>query len=226
MNKEKKLSIIIPYRDRAEHLQEFINNAIPKINVNNFDILIVEQFNTAPFNKGFLLNVGFLIKESNSDYFVFHDVDMMPIEIDYSYCEKPTHCVTSIIEAPLENYLNSPKKYKHPTKSNFGGVCIFNKADYKKVNGFSVEFWGWGGEDNDILNRINKSNYPLLRRKGIYYNFIHKRPNTNTENYRNNVKKLLSNYNFKLEGLNTTKFKIIEEISIKSNITHLKVDFN
>jgi hypothetical protein len=225
MNKEKKLSIIIPYRDRAEHLEEFMNNAISKINVDNFDILIVEQFNTTPFNKGFLLNVGFLIKESNSDYFVFHDVDMMPIEIDYSYCEKPTHCVSSIIEAPLENYLNYPKKYKSPTKANFGGVCMFNKEDYRKVNGFSIEFWGWGGEDNDILNRVKKCNYPLSRRKGIYYNFIHKRPNKNTENYKNNIKKLSNNYDFKLEGLNTTNFKIIEETSIKNNIVHLKVDF-
>jgi predicted glycosyltransferase involved in capsule biosynthesis len=222
--KNKKLTIIIPYRDRAEHLEEFLKNGFNNINHDNYDVLIIEQFNENPFNKGLLLNAAFLIKENDSDYFIFHDVDMMPIEIDYSYCEIPTHCVGKIIETPMENYLEAEKKYKIPSQKNFGGVSMFNKADYKKINGFSIEYIGWGAEDHDILLRIKNAKLPYVRRNGIYYNFMHKRPIFD-ENHQNNLKKLASKYDYNSEGLNNTKYKIINKDYISEKIEHIKIDF-
>lgn len=34
---------------------------------------------------------------------------------------------------------------------------------FKKVNGFSNKFWGWGGEDDDMSNRINQAGYFISR---------------------------------------------------------------
>ena len=34
---------------------------------------------------------------------------------------------------------------------------------YKIVNGFSNQYWGWGGEDDDMFNRINMANLGLIR---------------------------------------------------------------
>ena len=48
----------------------------------DFSIFIIQQSNRFRFNKGMLLNVGVsLLRRSDYDYFVFHDVDLTPSEI-------------------------------------------------------------------------------------------------------------------------------------------------
>ena len=128
---EKKLSIVIPYRNREEHLKIFLKIIKRKINVSNYDILIVEQDNKKPFNRAKLLNIGFDLKKDESDYFCFHDADMMPEEADYSYVEQPTHGFHAI------KHLG----YRLSANSNYGGVNYFNKEDFIKINGYSNEFW-------------------------------------------------------------------------------------
>ena len=44
----------------------------------------IEQADDKPFNRGKLLNVGYTLACDNGcDYFVFHDVDMLPEDVDY-----------------------------------------------------------------------------------------------------------------------------------------------
>ena len=38
-----------------------------------------------PFNRGWLLNQGFLAAEGEADYVALHDVDMLPVGVNYSY---------------------------------------------------------------------------------------------------------------------------------------------
>jgi beta-1,4-galactosyltransferase 1 len=35
----------------------------------------------------------------------------------------------------------------------FGGATSFRPEVFEWINGYSNEFYGWGGEDDDILNR-------------------------------------------------------------------------
>lgn len=73
------LAIIVPYRDREDHLKEFIphmNKYLP-----DAKIVIVEQADEKPFNRGKLLNVGFL--ETDFFYYCFHDVDHLPVSVPY-----------------------------------------------------------------------------------------------------------------------------------------------
>ena len=44
-----------------------------------------------------------------------------------------------------------------PYKGYFGGVSAMSTNDFKKVNGFSNKFWGWGGEDDDMHERIRST---------------------------------------------------------------------
>ena len=47
-----------------------------------------------------------------------------------------------------------------------GGVTMLTKQQFTKINGYSNLFWGWGGEDDDLFNRVkiskmNVTRYPL-----------------------------------------------------------------
>jgi|HigsolmetaAR202D_1030399.scaffolds.fasta_scaffold44867_1 Galactosyltransferase. len=93
----KKLAVIIPYRDRDAHLKELLpelEDLLLRSSI-DFSICVVEQANDLPFNKGILLNVGFL-ESSSCDYFCFHDVDMIPLRADYSYVRSPTHLASNV----------------------------------------------------------------------------------------------------------------------------------
>jgi len=43
----------------------------------------------------------------------------------------------------------------------FGGVTSFRGDHFEKVNGFSNSFFGWGGEDDDLLKRLVQVNVTL-----------------------------------------------------------------
>jgi hypothetical protein len=148
--KKNKLAIIVPYRDRQSHLEVFVPYMEQYLKDYDYKIFVIEQSDSKPFNRGKLLNVGakIAIKEG-FDYFALHDVDMLPLKgVDYSYSETPIHLVSKLNkEVPFIDY--------------FGGVTLFNVHDYKLVNGYSNEYWGWGFEDDDLLYRCIQRNIPL-----------------------------------------------------------------
>jgi hypothetical protein len=155
-----KLGVIVPYRNREEHLNEFKKKIIKYLKRNDisFEIIIVNQDDGKLFNRGMLLNIGFKYAEKyECDYVVFHDVDMIPIYVDYSYPETPIHLASN-----LWNGNNEIRKKKIPIFDEyFGGVTMFNMSDFKKINGYSNKYWGWGFEDTDLLLRCKKNNIPL-----------------------------------------------------------------
>ena len=48
------------------------------------------------------------------------------------------------------------KKHRKCPALNFSLTALLFSPpmQFKKVNGFSNQFWGWGGEDDDMSNRI------------------------------------------------------------------------
>ena len=143
-----KLAIIVPYRDRQDHLDVFIPHmhSFLKDKGIEYTIFIAEQTDERPFNYGKLCNV--VCKEIGEEYtyFAFHDVDMLPIndECDYGYPESPTHLATNV----------EAHDYKLPYPQYFGGVVLISREDFEEVNGYSNEYWGYGFEDLDLLYRL------------------------------------------------------------------------
>ena len=141
----EKLAIIVPYRNRYDQLLSFQEKIVKYLDNRDFNycIIIVEQDNASAFNRGMLLNIGFkeAVKQ-RCDYVVFHDVDMTPIEVDYSNSDYPVHLATQ--DLPFEEY--------------FGGITLFPVKDFEKINGFSNTYWGWGFEDDDLRYRCIKNN--------------------------------------------------------------------
>jgi hypothetical protein len=143
-----KLGVIVPYRNRYEQLTAFkesITKYLESKNI-NFELIIVEQDNAKLFNRGMLLNIGFKhAMKLKCNYVVLHDVDMLPIDVDYSYSDTPIHLATDNI--PFESY--------------FGGITLFPSELFEKINGFSNLYWGWGFEDDDLRYRCIKNNIPF-----------------------------------------------------------------
>ena len=133
---------------------------------------------------------------------------MIPINVDYSYPDKPYHLATNLKQS-------SPLYY--------GGVNIFNNEDYIKINGFSNEFWGWGGEDDDLLNRIKSVNYGIYRKSGNFKSLYHKPNGPKHNNYKDNVTRCRTIYDYQSEGLNTLNYEIKSEEEIQKNIIKLNV---
>lgn len=222
----KKLSIVVPYRNREEHMSVFIPHMetfLPQNGASEFRITIVEQEEGKPFNRAKLLNVGFAIDKEWADYFCFHDVDMIPIEADYSWIDSPTHMATEC----------SQFGYALPYDGYFGGVTMFNKQDFIDVNGYSNDYWGWGAEDDDmharcvVRGKIKPNTPPISnipRRRGRYESLAHNRVILKDE-YIRNIEKLrsISMENANSEGLNTLQYSLLSETEITPNTKVSKV---
>ena len=150
-----KLAIVVPYRDRREHLDIFLPHIQSFLKDKNIDykIFVIEQSDDKPFNYGKLCNSAFHLLKDEYDYFCFHDVDMLPSsdKADYSYKQYPTHLATRV--QVHENTL--------PYLQYLGGVLIIPKEDFILVNGYSNEYYGWGYADLDLLFRMEKAGVKL-----------------------------------------------------------------
>ena len=141
-----KLGVIVPYRKRPGHLRKFRQSIESYLKDQDYELIVVEQNDDLPFNRGKLLNIGFQHAiRKQCDYVVFHDIDMLPIDVDYSYSDVPIHLAT--------NFTNSKREI---FKTYFGGITMFPIDLFKKVNGYSNEYWGWGFEDDDLLMRLTE----------------------------------------------------------------------
>lgn len=159
-NKKKRLAVIVPYRDRYEHLKQFIPHMDKFLDKFDYSIFIIHQKNDDLFNRAALFNIGFDITKHKFDYFSFHDIDLLPESSDYSYPARPCHLSQRC------------SQFGYRKKKLFGGVILLTKEQFVKSNGFSNRFRGWGGEDDDMGTRA-KRYYSIEYRPGKYKSLDH-----------------------------------------------------
>ena len=154
--KAPKVAIIVPYRDlhqeqcRKKQLDRFIPDMTTFLQQHpaaSFKIYIIEQNNDdRKFNRGKLLNIGFeKACADGCNVFVFHDVDLLPSTelLDFYYRipdKQPIHI------ARVWDRYSANDKY-------FGGITSFSEKLFRQLNGFPNNFWGWGGEDDELYKR-------------------------------------------------------------------------
>lgn len=198
--------IIIPFRKREDHLKQ----SAPILSRYG-KVYVIEQMDKQPFNRGKLINAGYITFKNEFNYFTAHDVDLIPEKrIDYSYSPIPCHLSAEV------QHLN----YFLPYETYFGGVTLMPNHLFEKVNGFPNDYWGWGGEDDQLRKRFVDMNIDVTRRPGRYLSLPH---------IRNIDKELrLKNKSANKEpvrwsnGLTSCQFQIISNIEQK-HYTHLKV---
>ena len=223
--------ILVPYRNRKDHLDYFLNNTIPFIEalMPKTKVVIIEQCEGKLFNRGKVLNVGFKEYLHNTKYFLTHDIDINPSKI----------CI--------EKYYNQDVEENHvmgiyTSQSNtLGGIIKINGQCIEKINGFPNDFWGWGIEDKALQNRsefynikkstnlTNKEKHPEFfkifndindRKKSIDHQFHHyheyfffsKKSDDEKEKY------IMSS------GLNNLEYKIIERKELHKMVELIKVE--
>jgi len=133
--------IVIPFRDRETQLQYFIKHSVPVIqkHLPNSTIVVVEQDDKKPFNRGALLNVAFAEYSLDTDNFITHDVDINPRKEIMKYYRNPLK--TDYVRAIL-----SPELC-------LGAIVKIQSNTICNINGFPNHHWGWGAEDKALQNR-------------------------------------------------------------------------
>lgn len=154
-----KMVLIIPYRNRYEQLSVFLRHLHPILKRQYLDyrIVVVEQAGDTIFNRALLFNIGFkeALKFDQYECFIFHDVDLIPEDDrnEYSCPASPRH-----LSVAVDKF-----NYRLPYTTIFGGAGSFSREHFELINGFSNKFWGWGGEDDDLYNRISAKKLKLTR---------------------------------------------------------------
>ncbi len=240
-----KVAVIIPYRDlnpqqkRGQHLAK-ITKELPKLfdkyieehkdRKLDYEIIVVEQSDDGKaFNRGKLLNIGYeiAIKEYHANVFIFHDVDLIPsYDLIDSYFKIPENGRPLHIAKLWDRYSSNPKY--------LGGIVSFDESTFSKINGFPNNFWGWGGEDDELYNRVNELGYtPVapkhgsitdLEEMGIQEKMEYLRENRDEKNM---VKwELLKEHKatWKKNGLNSLVFDVLSEKSIEKNTHKITVN--
>ena len=200
--------VLTTYRNREAHLKEWIpamRAAVPAAK-----LFVIEQADTKAFNRGKLFNIGFLCTEHLGTYWIMQDVDLLPEKVDYSYPDKPTHLATQA----------SQFGYKMPFERYFGGCNVFTKEQFRAVNGFSNNFWGWGAEDCELLKQFEKHNIEIQHRDGRFNSLPHTRTVDNTK-YQKNLK-LFNEGRTEFDGLEFCSYQVVRE-EFNEDFTCLKV---
>ncbi|KAM4048723.1 beta-1,4-galactosyltransferase 1-like isoform 2-T2 [Anomaloglossus baeobatrachus] len=169
---QQKIAIIIPFRDREPHLTIWLHYMLPLLQKQqgDFGIYVVEQSKNTTFNRAKLMNIGYSesIKDYDYNCFIFTDVDLIPMNDRNLYrCSKnPRHMANA-----LDKF-----NFRLPYQTLFGGIVAFTKEQFLKVNGFSNRFWGWGGEDDELYNRViaagmkvERPDLVIARSKAIFH---------------------------------------------------------
>lgn len=93
----QRVAIVVPYKNRENHLKIFLNHIHIILRNQNihYKIFVIEQAHTYIFNKGALLNIGYLepLTIFAPDCIIFHDVDMLAEDGRHIYncLQSPRH---------------------------------------------------------------------------------------------------------------------------------------
>ena len=115
-----------------------------------------------------------------------------------------------------------------PYRKLVGGIQAIAKEDYIKMNGYSNKFYGWGGEDDDLYERMVASGMRVRRPKmeiGRYK--MNKRYHNRHSEKSNANRYLLGKFRPRssLDGLNRIKYlKYNVNISMKPLYTLISIN--
>lgn len=177
-----KYSIIIPYRNREDHLLTLLPRLQEVFEDKDYEIIISEQGNDDNFQIAIVENIGYL--QSTGDVIVLHQVDYYPTD-DVSY----EFDGAVVLPARRGIFLDNSNKelrtlndvpagyrnfYQEIEPNFYGGVIYMSRDQFEAINGLNPLYKGWGNEDEDLRERIKWAGLPCRRNGvGTYYCLYH-----------------------------------------------------
>jgi hypothetical protein len=158
---EVSVVFIVPYRDRAQHLEQF-NKHMPTVLSESkfaYRFLFIHQCDSRTFNRGAMKNIGFIaVKQMYPENYknitlVFNDIDCMPKE-------------SNLLDYPTTKGV---VKHFYGYTYALGGIVSITAGDFERIGGFP-NFWGWGYEDNMLQKRVLKFKLRINRNTFYYAN--------------------------------------------------------
>ncbi|XP_010889984.2 beta-1,4-galactosyltransferase 1-like [Esox lucius] len=215
----QKVAVIIPFRNREEHLKFWLHYLHPFLQRQQLDygVFVINQDEESTFNRAKLMNIGYTeaLKEYDYDCFVFSDVDIIPMDDRNTYrCfSQPRHLSVSMDKFG----------FKLPYSQYFGGVCSLSKEQIQKINGFPNTYWGWGGEDDDIFNRVKNRGMTISRPNsdiGKCRMIQHARDKNNEANPHRFERVAHTKRMMDKDGLNSLEYKVV---AVEKHILFTKI---
>jgi hypothetical protein len=212
---DQRLTIVIPFRDRDEHLRQLMPVLSATLDEQRIRhrVLVVEQEAGGLFNRGKLINIGIQHAATDSDYYCLHDVDAVPVVANYQCPSQPLRLVNAI--RTTEGETRRSDYY-------FSGAISIRKDQAFAANGYSNEYWGWGKEDDDFFFRLLLAGYlPFYDTQGTFYDLpnprqqqvVRKSPATPPHvrlNRERRSRLLRGLSNPQEDGLNTLRYQVLE----------------
>lgn len=158
----------IPYRARGNQTfrRSQLQKAIKSITTYfskytyQFKIIVCEQNDDMPFNRGVLFNIGFLESEKRFPY------------ASTKYIQFNTDIEINDVSFPMEllKFTNGFMEINScittegtPSTLFLANCCIYDKKSYLKCNGFPNNLYGWGGDDFAMKRRIKSKNINFIQ---------------------------------------------------------------
>lgn len=182
IDSEMKYSIIIPYRNREEHLEILLPRLQDKFAGKDYEIVISEQGNEDNFQIAIVNNIGF--KQATGDVIILHQVDYYPADdLDYTFKGTATLMGARAFFLDKDNMNLRPehdipggyRSFSQAIDPNFyGGVVMMSRSQFETINGLNPLYKGWGNEDEDLRERLRWANIPVARQsEGTYFCLYH-----------------------------------------------------
>jgi len=208
------------------------------------------------FNSGFMIvdalnkfdciifqDVDLLLEDDRTRY----DCEIKLPEIYQNFKFENRNRINANIVKHLSTYVNSfnykVQKYSRPKSgmnlkdimkfnvqfqemSLYGGVTAMTPYQYKFINGYSNQYWGWGCEDEDLSFRLNNANFVIEEsdeETGRFTMIQHKRDRGNFDNFGRFYKLMDAVQRQYHDGISNIQFKI-KEIDEQPTFTHIVVN--
>lgn len=223
------LNYIIPYRARIDQvfrekeIELLLNNIYEVLSINtnfSYNIYVIEQYNDDLFNRGILLNIGFI--EINLNQNIENSI-FIHCNTDYRLPVGPLPEIFHDIPNGFIDIHGFPS-------ATLGGFVLFDRKSFIDCNGFPNSMYGWGGEDWAIWRRILISKINISRPENLYNKWIIENSSHIRDNRYERFNRIKANKNNTLtdifiDGLNNCHYSIIDHFN-KNNISWYRVNFD
>uniref|UniRef100_A0AC34QH89 Beta-1,4-galactosyltransferase 7 n=1 Tax=Panagrolaimus sp. JU765 TaxID=591449 RepID=A0AC34QH89_9BILA len=216
--KHDLLCVVVPYRDRWKELEQFAPHMDAFLRRQDVEhlFLIINQTDSNRFNRASLINIGWYEADRlHCNYMVMHDVDLLPLNPSLNYTF-PGEGVVRHIASPEYH----PKQRYNYTKF-IGGILLLTMDDFKKVNGMSNKYWGWGLEDDEFYLRLRDGN--LLSQLQRPTNLSTGREKTFLHNHDDHERKRDQKYIYNQKNMTHRRDRLTGLENVQYKITRRKI---